>query len=109
MPFVGQRLIGNWFAFRNADSKHAVNTLSTFLYMTCLLEDFTDTSASWHTVNREDVVCIYTHRETARIGGDEHVRVLLDDNIALYEHNSLLDRSINIMRANLIILSKIKD
>ena len=109
MPFVGQRVIGNRLAFRNADSKHAVNALSALLYKTCLLEDFTDTSASWHTVNRQDVVCIYTHRETARIGGDEHVRVLLDDNIALYEHHSLLDRSINIMRANLIILSKIKD
>ena len=54
--------------------EHFINSLSTLLDETWLLQYLGDEFATWHTIDRKDIVHINTDRETSSIGDDELVR-----------------------------------
>ena len=65
---------------------------SDTLYESCLLQDLSDEFATWHTVDRKDIVRIHTNRRTSGIGDDELVKILLDYHIALDVHHTMATR-----------------
>ena len=69
--------------------EHLVNALSALLDETCLLQNFGDEFATWHTVDRKDIVHIHTDWKTSSIGDDELVGILLDYHIALDVHHTM--------------------
>ena len=69
--------------------EHLIYALSTLLDETCLLQYLGDEFATWHAVDRKDIVHVNTDRETSSIGDDELVGILLDYHVALDEHHAM--------------------